>query len=214
MSKSTPAINSGEDLNSSEISGRQTAWKVRLQWCFGIIAAVVLVLIVRYAVGSDAKPSELGLGPVLIFCLAGMASLSIPWDKLGLRLKKVGPFEFEEVIRNQKKEQSESLAFLQEQLDRLNEGLRAGSESQISNFASHSPSAGLQTVLEKFFREYRGVFYSPLRIQTWGSRQSGFGELAKFSKAEITQTLLTMLATGRVQTRISKKGNTLYGLTR
>jgi len=41
-----------------------------------------------------------------------------------------------------------------------------------------------------------------------------YKELATFSKEGIAQALVTMLAAGQVQTSISRRGNTLYGLRR
>ena len=76
------------------------------------------------------------------------------------------------------------------------------------------PSIALSFLVEKFLRNYPGRFFSPFKVKSWGSEQAGFEQLGSFSIAEITQALLTMLAANRVRTKLSKKGNTLYGVSR
>ena len=186
--------------------------KFGLAFVFGGPALFVMVLLARYSLRADAKPSEFGLGTVLIFCLTGLAVVLIPWGILGVRLKKIGPLEFEQVINTQKKEQSESVTFLQNQIDELKQSV--GTSPRVESFESFKPgpSVALPTLLERFLRNYPRRFFSPFTIISWGGKQSGFKELDSFSKTEITQTLLNMLATNQVQTKISKKGNTLYGI--
>jgi hypothetical protein len=189
--------------------------KIAFGLVFGIPAAVVLILLVRYALRSDAKPSELGLGAVLIFCLTGLAIVLVPWSILGLRLKKIGPLEFEQVISTQKKEQGESIAFLQNQIDQLKVAVdtRSGAAERIEK-EIRSARSTVPALVEQLLQRYPGRFFSPYTIKSWGGRQQGFEELGSFDKAEITQALLTMLAENKIRTRISKKGNTLYGVSR
>ena len=186
--------------------------KLGLASLFGLPAALILFLLIRYSLTAEAKPSELGLGTVLIFCLAGLATILIPWDLLGMRLTKIGPLEFKQVINTQKKEQSETVQFLQNQIDEIKKAIETGGGSKTVRSFQEQPSAALPVLLERFFRNYPRRFFSPYTIISWGGRQPAFKELASFKKEEVTQTLLSMLATGQVQTRISRKGNTLYGI--
>src|SRR5690348_16065452 len=99
-----------------ELSG---GLKTAFAFVFGIPAIVILGLLVHYGLREDVKPGELGLGAALIFCLACLAIVLVPWGMFGLHLKKIGPLEFREVISTQKKEPSESVTFLQNQIDQL-----------------------------------------------------------------------------------------------
>jgi hypothetical protein len=202
----------GDEPTVSTAFALPLAWKLGLACMFGVPGIFVLVLIVKYGLKADVKPSELGLGTALIFCLAGVALVLIPWDLLGLRLKKFGPLEFERVINTQKKEQSESLAHLQEQIDELKRA--AGTKLAVESVATPAvtPRVDLPVLLKRFFGNYPRRFFSPFTIKSWGGRQPKFQELAFFEKEDITQALLSMLAKNEVQTKISKKGNTLYGI--
>jgi hypothetical protein len=188
--------------------------KVILALVFGIPASLVLILLSVYALRKDAKPSELGLGTVLVFCLAALAVILIPWEALGLRLTKIGFLEFSQVIRTQKKEQGESIAFLQEQIDALKQIVETNKGAQAVEPLTPHPSHVLPVVLWRFLKNYPGRFFSPLLINKWGAKQPGFQELSSFSKEEISQALLKMLSENQVRTKLSKRGNTLYGVSR
>src|SRR6266566_2422746 len=196
-----------------ELSG---GLKIALAFVFGIPAIVILGLLIHYGLRDDVKPSELGLGAALIFCLASLAIVLVPWGMFGLHLKKIGPLEFREVISTQKKEQSESVTFLQNQIEQLKGALekKVGSAVDAESSFRPTPSIALSVLVEKFLRNYPGRFFSPFKVKSWGSEQAGFEQLGSFSIAEITQALLTMLAANRVRTKLSKKGNTLYGVSR
>ena len=133
-----------------------------------------------------------------------------------LHLKKIGPLEFREVISTQKKEQSESVTFLQNQIDQLKAALekKVGSPVGAEGSFRPTPSVALSFLVEKFLRNYPGRFFSPFKVKSWGSEQVGFEQLGSFSIAEITQALLIMLAANRVRAKLGKKGNTLYGVSR
>ncbi len=210
----TDNLNPKEDATPSEEATLPLRLKVTLVLVFGVPASIALVLLVVYALRKDAKPSELGLGTVLIFCLAALAVLLIPWDTLGLRLTKIGFLEFSEVIRTQKKEQSESITFLQGQIDALKQAAATSrGASDVEHWAPH-PSYALPIVLGRFLKNYPGRFFSPLLINKWGAKQPGFEELGSFSKEEISQALMKMISENHVRTKLSKRGNTLYGAPR
>lgn len=147
--------------------------------------------------------------------------------------KKVGPFEFRQTILAQKKEASEDIDSLKKQIEQViltqkkeasedidslkkqvveqkPVGIGLGVESAQS--VEPRPNVALPVLLEGFFQKYPRRFFSPYTVISWGGKQPGFKELDSFIKAEVTQALLSMLAAGKVQTKLSKKGNTLYGI--
>jgi hypothetical protein len=109
-------LSDDDDEVENTLPKQLTVWLVII---FGLCALVSLALIIFYALKKDAKPSELNLGTVLIYCLTALVIVLIPWKKLGLRLKKVGFVEFERVIKTQKKEQILEIVSLQNQIDQL-----------------------------------------------------------------------------------------------
>lgn len=180
--------------------------KVGLAIIFGVPATVIVILLFRYALRADAKPSELGLGTILVFCLTVLAVIFVPWDAFGLRLSKIGFVEFKEVIKTQKHEQSESIAFLQDQIDALKQKVEATQGLQVS------PANALPKLLETFFQHYPGRFFSPWTVKQWSAKHKELQALSERPKEEITQALTRMLSANQVRTKISKHGNTLYGV--
>lgn len=178
---------------------------------FLLVAGLAVSLSVRYAILNDAKPTELGLGTIITGCLAGLAFVLIPWDRFGYSLKKIGPLEFERVIKGQKLEQIRSDTALQKRIERL--------ESQVQNLgggaglvaASTRPTDELRDLITRFLRDNRDWNFNAARIKRWGAKQSGFESFANYSENEINQVLQELLLAGQVRTRISQRGNTLYG---
>jgi hypothetical protein len=73
-------------------------------------------------------------------------------------------------------------------------------------------AAGQQAIQIQFLQQYAQYYFSPLRIKLWGARRDGFHELDSYSKEEINQGLQRLFVANKVRTKISKKGNTLYGI--
>jgi hypothetical protein len=68
----------------------------------------------------------------------------------------------------------------------------------------------LRNLLLEFLTKYKEWSFSPSRIRAWGSKQQGFSALSKFEHPFIRGTLQKMVSENILETRISKKGNTLY----
>ncbi len=83
--------------------------------------------------------------------------------------------------------------------------------SVIAKSGSKSPS--LEHLLIQFLTAYSSWYFSPLRIQKWGNKQSGFESLNNFTVEKIRSELKRMSKEGKVKTTRSKKGNTLFKLS-
>lgn len=68
----------------------------------------------------------------------------------------------------------------------------------------------LESLLIEFLAKFSKWAFSPLRIQKWGGRQSGFEKLDFYSVKEIREKLEELLKAGKLEERTSKKGNKLY----
>ncbi|MCW3110099.1 MAG: GTPase family domain [Segetibacter sp.] len=71
-------------------------------------------------------------------------------------------------------------------------------------------TAALDKLLLQFLSVYDRWYFSPLRIQKWGSRQKGFEVLSHYTTDDIRKELKDLLSDEVVKTTKSKKGNLLY----
>lgn len=62
----------------------------------------------------------------------------------------------------------------------------------------------------RFLKEFNLWYFSPLRINKWGSQQSGFEDLDRYSSKVIKMTLEKLFIKGKVKKTTSKKGNPIY----
>jgi hypothetical protein len=68
----------------------------------------------------------------------------------------------------------------------------------------------LSSLLIVFLKTYSSFYFSPLRIQKWGSRQVGFKELEDYDIASIKYELESLLNSNKLKMTKSKKGNIIY----
>lgn len=76
----------------------------------------------------------------------------------------------------------------------------------------HEPD--IRDLLLIFFTDNDKIPYSPLRIRRWASQHEGFRLLKDIDPAVLRSILRKLVAEGVLETRVSKKGNTLYLLRR
>lgn len=184
------------------------------RWVVGGVAILLIGLptlfLIRYSLAPEhfVSPSELGVSQLI---LAGVGILLIalaPWKAMGLRLRKVGMFEFDRVISGQAAEHAEEMTELRTRLDELES--RARGLDDLAPISEHLEDVELAPLLAKFLDEHRSLAISPLRIREWGSRQPGYEKLAQAQVSSIRRILQKFVAEGRAVTRVSERGNTLY----
>lgn len=185
-----------------------------------LLLAFSIALFVRYLISptNGLEPSKVGLGNLIIFCLLGILFFLVPWEDFGLRIRKFGPFEFEQILNGQAEEHIDEVNDLRVRISRLEAKLnvkRTADESvedsvDDSQDASQQRSEELQDRLLKFLRDHEKYAFSPARISIWGQKQKGFTELKDCTIDEIRRLLQSMVAREKLVTRISKNGNTLY----
>jgi hypothetical protein len=185
----------------------------RLQILLSVLLVVIiigcgLIMWAYIADPSSASPKELGVPSLLLFAIGTLLVILIPWAKLGIRIKKIGSLEFEQVVLSQKKEQAELLDSLSQRVEKLESVNVPKQEGEPTTRPRHE----LDDLLLQFFAKYPKTAFSPWRIQTWGGQREGFKRLTQYSKITIRQHLDRLLVEGKVQTTLSRKGNTLYKL--
>ncbi|MFI1743204.1 hypothetical protein [Thalassobellus sediminis] len=171
-----------------------------------ILVSLLIIGIYVYLIFCDPKyidPEKFGFPAILITLILTIIIINLPWNKLGFRIKKIGMIELENVVKGQAQNNSKELADLQKQIDELKLKL---SENQIE-LADENNS---DEIVMKFLEKYSQWAFSALRIRKWGAKQSGFENLSNYQIEEIRESLRRLLSKRKVETRVSKKGNTLY----
>lgn len=182
---------------------------------FLVLLVLSIFLFAKYLCDPTVEglaPDKLGLPYLISFSVIGGILFMIPWGRYGLRIKKVGPIEFQEILSTQADEHTKEIVELREQISSLRNLKSEGENYSDTAYGSiaQPPSLELRRLLITFLTEYQHWAFSPIRVQYWGSQQPNFEKLNDFKVDEIRYALQSMVAEGKLETRISKKGNTLY----
>ena len=152
--------------------------------------------------------ADLGVANLLIAGTVVMLVALAPWNSLQLRLKKVGFVEFERVVNTQAKEHVEAFAELRARIEELENRIQG--LDGVSKIADHLSEVDLTPLLLRFLEQFRPRAFSPVKIRQWGARQPGYEVLEHYPQGAIRRVLQSLVASGRVTTRVSKMGSTLY----
>lgn len=155
-----------------------------------------------------ASPKDLQLSTVIIFSVGILIFALVPWETLGIRIKKIGSVEFATVVNTQAREHAEEFGELRARITDLEEIVKRldGAES----LGTHLASQDVSPVLLEFLEQHQPQAFSPLRLHRWGAQQPGFEKLGQYSQGVLRSILQELLLLGKVSTRVSKLGNTLY----
>lgn len=200
-----------EELEPSSKSFDIPHW---LKWTASIVSVVLIAFCAAYTtkyVASPreyASPNELGLSSIFLFSVSALLLVWIPWSRLGIRISKIGGIEFKQIVQEQASEHAEELSYLVDRIESLEAQVRKSDE--MVEFTESFEEPQLRKLLLDFLTKYKEWSFSPSRIRAWGSKQQGFSSLSKYEHPFIRSTLQKMVADNLLETRISKKGNTLY----
>lgn len=92
-------------------------------------------------------------------------------------------------------------------VNRSKQNQLAISQSPVEGTSDTMP---LCKIVLDFLTRYNKWYFSPLRIQKWGSSQHGFSALNTFSTKQIQSCLEKLNNEKKVKTTVSQKGNTIY----
>jgi hypothetical protein len=215
MKKKTNKIISAEEelVDNSQSIVLSSFLKWPLVFLFAMISSSCFYIYWKYInfPETSASPSELGLSAITIFSLSATVILLLPWNKFGLKIKKIGIFEFEQVVSAQAAENNEVLIYLEERIENLEDGLRKTEGTHTLNEIFNEPE--LLNLLKSFFSKHANIPMSALRIRTLGASQPGFEKLSKYEHGFVRHVLRKLVNDGVLITKISKKGNSLYQLS-
>lgn len=177
--------------------------------CIALIAFVVIYTLKYLDTPKElASPKELGLSGIFLFSISALFLVWVPWSKLGIRISKFGGIEFKEIVQEQASEHAEELSYLEDRIEALEAQIRKSDE--MVSFTESFQEPNLRKLLIEFLTKYEEWAFSPSRIRAWGSKQQGFSALSSYDHPFIRSTLQKMVSENILETRISKKGNTLY----
>lgn len=167
-------------------------------------------LVYRYIEAPEvsASPQELGVSSVFLFFTTLLILIWIPWEKLGLKITKIGGIEFKEIVAEQASENAEEFGYLENRIEFLEQKVHA--MNQLDQVVESFRNPELKNLLLKFLTKYKKWSFSPSRIITWGAQQQGFSDFSKYEHRRVKSELQSMLTENLVETRLSKQGNTLY----
>lgn len=200
-----------EELDTTTSSFDIPGW---LKWSVTAVGAVLVIFTVVYtwkylgAPNELASPKELGLSGIFLFSVSALFLVWVPWAKLGIRISKIGGIEFKEIVQEQASEHAEELSYLEDRIESLEAQIRKSDE--MVGFVENFKEPELRKLLLEFLTKYKEWAFSPSRIRAWGSKQQGFSTLSSYEHPFIRSTLQKMVSENILETRISKKGNTLY----
>lgn len=206
--------NPEEELDATSSSFDIPRW---LTWAVTVACVLMIIFTAVYTykyLGAPkelASPKELGLSGIFLFSVTAVFLVWVPWDKLGIRISKIGGIEFKEIVQEQASEHAEDLSYLEGRIESLEAQIRKSDE--MLSFMEDFKEPDLRKLLLEFLKKYKEWAFSPSRIRTWGSKQQGFSELSNYEHPFIRRTLQKMVSEDILETRISKKGNTLYRIS-
>ncbi len=178
---------------------------------FSLAIITICICLTYQYIGAPkqyASPKDLGLSSIFLFSIVALFVVWIPWDKMGIRISKIGGIEFKEIVQEQASEHAEELGYLEDRIESLEAHIR--NHDGITEFTESFQEPQLRELLIKFLTKYNKWAFSPSRIKAWGSQQQGFSGLSSYEHPFIRSTLQKMVSEKLLETRISKKGNTLY----
>ena len=179
------------------------------------VAAALLVCVCVYLVSkylyspkTFASPKDLSLTSIFLFSISALVVVWVPWHRLGVRITKIGGIEFKDIVEEQASEHAEEISDLQDRIEVLEAKVRKS--DGMAEITEYFAEPELRKLLLKFLTEYDSWAFSPSRIRAWGAQQDGFSELSNYERQFLRSTLQKMVSENILETRISKKGNTLY----
>ncbi|CAH7008188.1 conserved hypothetical protein [Vibrio chagasii] len=201
-----------EDEIESISSGLKIPFGLRI--CVSTVSLLLISFCVYYTwmyIESPkvfASPKELSIGGIFIFSITALFVVWIPWGELGIRITKIGSVEFKDIVQGQASEHAEELSYLAIRIEFLEQKVKESDE--LACLFDPARETTLRPILLEFLTKYKKWAFSPSRIRVWGAKQQGFSSLSNYEHPLIRSTLQKLVSEGLLETRVSKKGNTLY----
>lgn len=181
---------------------------------FSTIAAVVFLLsstyTTFYVLYSEilASPKEIGITSIMVFSFIGFFLILIPWEKMGMRIKKIGNIEFVEVVKEQSKEHELDISLIEQRLAELEDKVRKN--DPIDGLIETAETPHLEAKLLSFLTINSPTAYSPSRIRLECRNLPEYKTVSSQEVQFIRSTLRKLVSNGKLTTTVSAKGNTLY----
>lgn len=178
------------------------------------IAAISFLLCITYTafyiLDSEqlASPKEIGVTSLMALSFIGFFLFLIPWEKMGLRIKKIGNIEFVEVVKEQSKEHELDISLIEQRLAELEDKVRKN--DPIDGLIETAERPNLEAKLLSFLTINSPTAYSPSRIRLECRNLPEYKTVSSQEVQFIRSTLRRLVSNGKLTTTVSAKGNTLY----
>jgi len=182
---------------------------------FGILIALIIWRYWCYIRNplDTASPDKLGLPALFVFSGLSFLFFLVPWEKLGLRVKKFGFLEFENIIETQATEYTEAFSEIEERINYLENCLENQTKvNSLKEYHEFQQAPILKELLVDFFTQNDHLEYSPVQILNLISQQPGFqkSQMPNPTPALIRRVLRKLVVDRVLEIKISKTGQTLY----
>jgi len=202
-------INMSNDLNEQQEELFPPKIRCIATAVFGVLSLAIISYFIAYIFGCvKVSPKDLSLSSLLIFSLLCVLLFSVPWNKLGLSLKKFGPLEFEKKLEGQSNEHIQDISALEDKISRI-ETIINQNNVKSDVVSNSSEEQEMRALIIQFLTEYQQYSFSPLRMENWGAKKKGYSKL-KGNPQLLRRLLRKLVAEDLLDTRLSAKGNTLY----
>lgn len=177
-----------------------------------IVSTILSVFSLAYIVGFTFRyftvpPNDIGLDNLLLFTLASLIFFGVPWGQLGFSIKKLGPIEIERKLKGQSQEHLTNISLIEDRLQVLEDNL--DSSTINDNSALYETDLSMSDEVLKFLKQYNRWSFSPLKMEKWWDERKEY-KIFKDKPDALRRTLRKLVANNQVDTKISKRGNTLY----
>lgn len=181
---------------------------------FSTTAAISFLLCSTYTIfyilysETLASPKEIGVTSIMVFSFFGFFLILIPWEKMGLRIKKIGNIEFVEVVKEQSKEHELDMSLIEQRLSELEDKVRKN--EPIDGLIETKETSDLEAKLLSFLTINSPTAYSPTRIRFECRNLPNYKTVSRQEVQFIRSTLRKLVSARKLTTTVSAKGNTLY----
>jgi len=183
-----------------------------------IIAAISFLLCLTYTAfyildsKQLASPKEIGVTSLMAISFIGFFLFLIPWEKMGLRIKKIGNIEFVEVVKEQSKEHEQDMVFIEQRLSELEDKVRKN--DSLNELIENAATPQLESALLSFLSRNSSTAYSPTRIRYECKKLPEYSNISREEVQFIRRILRKLVSEEKLSTTVSARGNTLYRIAK
>ena len=198
-------------VEESILSRAQKFWLSTIAAISFLLCLTYTALYILYS-EQLASPKEIGVTSLMAFSFIGFFLFLIPWENMGLRIKKIGNIEFVEVVKEQSKEHEQDMVLIEQRLSELEDKVRKN--DSLDELIENAATPQLEVALLSFLSKNSSTAYSPSRIRYECENLPEYSNISGEEVQFIRRTLRKLVSEEKLSTTVSAKGNTLYRIAK